>query len=251
MLLHRLRAVNTAPESENKIHDDCIAAAYGFRGGLVPGVTVYGYMTLPALEYFGETWLEQGGMSVRFKSPVYDGEEIAIQGESSVDCRLAITIEGRAVASAWLNEAGSETPEGLEARKLPPHDARPPASHESLAQGVVFGTLVKTLGPEDRPISAPLPSTVGTSSIVHPARMLALSNEVLMSNVVLGPWIHASSEVANHATVHEGETVTVRACVAERFERKGNEFAVLDVVLGAAGRVVQTVRHTVIWRLRV
>ena len=37
---HTLRASNEATESENKIHDDTVAAQYGFRGGLVPGVSV-------------------------------------------------------------------------------------------------------------------------------------------------------------------------------------------------------------------
>ena len=55
-----IRAVNTAADSENKIHDDAVAAEYGFRGGLVPGVTVYGYLASAALEHFGEKWLESG-----------------------------------------------------------------------------------------------------------------------------------------------------------------------------------------------
>lgn len=31
----RILAVNTAPDSENRIHDDAVAISYGFRGGLV------------------------------------------------------------------------------------------------------------------------------------------------------------------------------------------------------------------------
>lgn len=46
MPVHRVRAVNTAPDSENKMHDDRVAAQYGFQGGLVPGVTVYAYITV-------------------------------------------------------------------------------------------------------------------------------------------------------------------------------------------------------------
>ena len=51
-----LRAVNTAPDSENKMHDDRVAAQYGFRGGLVPGVTVYGYMTVPSWSMRPSGW---------------------------------------------------------------------------------------------------------------------------------------------------------------------------------------------------
>src|ERR1022692_568496 len=73
---YRVRARNTAPDSENRIHDDRTAAAYGFRRGLVPGVTVYGYLTVPVIRRFGVDWLERGGMRVRFEQPVYEDEEI-------------------------------------------------------------------------------------------------------------------------------------------------------------------------------
>ena len=42
---YTVKARNTSTSSENKIHDDAVAKTYGFRGGLVPGVTVYAYLT--------------------------------------------------------------------------------------------------------------------------------------------------------------------------------------------------------------
>ena len=39
-----ITARNPATDSENRIHADDVARRYGFRGGLVPGVTVYGYI---------------------------------------------------------------------------------------------------------------------------------------------------------------------------------------------------------------
>jgi len=49
----RVTARNTAAQSENAIHDDEVARQYGFRGGLVPGVTVYAYLTHPLVEAWG------------------------------------------------------------------------------------------------------------------------------------------------------------------------------------------------------
>ena len=66
-------AHNYADESSNKIHSDEVAGAYGFRGGLVPGVGVYAYMTVPAVAALGKDWLERGTMSGKFVKPVYDG----------------------------------------------------------------------------------------------------------------------------------------------------------------------------------
>jgi len=51
--VYRVRAHNAATESENKIHHDDVAQRHGFRGGLVPGVTVYAYMTHPVVALFG------------------------------------------------------------------------------------------------------------------------------------------------------------------------------------------------------
>ena len=42
---YRVEAFNASKESENKIHDDAVARRFGFKGGLVPGVDVYAYMT--------------------------------------------------------------------------------------------------------------------------------------------------------------------------------------------------------------
>ncbi len=49
---HTLKGYNDAAESANKIHDDRVAAQYGFRGGLLPGVTVYAYMTYRLMQLF-------------------------------------------------------------------------------------------------------------------------------------------------------------------------------------------------------
>ena len=250
-MMHRVRAENTAPESENKIHDDRVAAAYGFQGGLVPGVTVYGYMTLPVLEHFGEGWLERGAMNVRLKAPVYDGEDVAIEAHTTDDGRLEISLEGgRATGVAWMETADRpQTLTDYPMRPMPLEGDRPDASHETLAQGAVLGTLTKMLILEEARVSAPLAAAIGESRIAHPAILLSLSNELLIRNVVLGPWIHASSEVANFSKVHDGETLEVHGRVVEKYQRKGREFVVLDTLLRSGERVVQKVRHTAIWRL--
>ena len=126
---------------------------------------------------------------------------------------------------------------------------RPAASHETLSQCAVLGTLVKMVNLEEARVSAPLPAAICEGRVAHPAILLARSNELLIRNVVLGPWIHASSDVANFSKARDGETLTVHGRVVEKYERKGREFVVIDVLVCAAERVVQSVRHTAIWRL--
>src|SRR5262245_3890932 len=75
-LVHHLVAQNDAVESENKIHDDAVARKFGFQGGLVPGVTVFGYLTWPAVATWGREGLEGGTVTARFAAPAYDGDEV-------------------------------------------------------------------------------------------------------------------------------------------------------------------------------
>ena len=77
---YRLKARNTSTQSENAIHHDDVAKRYGFGGGLVPGVTVYAYLTHPLVEAWGPAWLERGTSSVRFTRPLLDGDETVIAG---------------------------------------------------------------------------------------------------------------------------------------------------------------------------
>src|ERR1700704_2277472 len=91
---YRVSAFNTAHASENQIHDDAPARRFGFGGGLVPGVDVYGYMThMPVLRW-GRAWLERGTAECRFFKPVYDGDTATVTaGEDAAG--LEIIVESR------------------------------------------------------------------------------------------------------------------------------------------------------------
>ena len=57
---YRVVARNPASASENRIHADDVAQRYGFQGGLVPGVTVYGYACHALVQALGPGWVERG-----------------------------------------------------------------------------------------------------------------------------------------------------------------------------------------------
>ncbi|MGA3043745.1 MAG: MaoC family dehydratase [Bryobacteraceae bacterium] len=226
----RVVARNTAPDSENRIHDDQTAAAYGFRGGLVPGVTVYGYLTVPVIRHFGEDWLARGAMRVRFLQPVYEGDEVVVTlSGSDVAASLA---DGTVCASAEVSWPEDPPPSPDLYPEAPLPADRPPASPQSLTPGRILGTLYVNL------------------PLADPAALLTLSNHLLMQNVKLGPWIHAASEVRHFSLVRDGELLSVRGRIADRFERKGHRFVVLDILVVAGARPIQYVRHTAIYELR-
>lgn len=77
-------AFNTHPDSHNPIHSE-EARSLGFDGGIVPGVTLYGYLVTLLVEAWGEGWLEGGSISIRFTKPVYDGDDITCLLDTGLD----------------------------------------------------------------------------------------------------------------------------------------------------------------------
>jgi hypothetical protein len=279
-------ARNTAADSENKMHDDRVASEFGFRGGLVPGVTVYAYMTVPIVGRFGLDWLERGSMKVRFLQPFYDGEPVVVRAAmtSGPDSTIVkVTAERETGELCATGEASLSSVPGVglpspieetenHSEAPSPHaEHRLPATREALSPGTVFGVIEETLDlpsiaaflldqiEERLPVyyshSVPSlsvngPYAYGPGPVAHPITLLSLANRILVQNVKLGPWIHASSELVNYHLAHDGETITVRGRIHDSFERKGHEFVVLDLVLSSGETIVQKVRHTAIFNPR-
>ena len=117
---HTLTAHNDAAASTNKIHDDTVARQYGFRGGLVPGISVYAYMTYPLVHNFGAAWLTQGTARVQLAKPIYEGDQVTVTGtvnavaESGMHFDLAsMNSEGVAcgIGTATLPTASNPSPD--------------------------------------------------------------------------------------------------------------------------------------------
>lgn len=240
-----VRAVNTAVDSENRIHDDLIAAEYGFHGGLVPGVTVYGYVASAAIKRLGPEWLRCGAIDVRFFKPFYEGEEVEVT-IAEEEGRTKLEAGARVSAFAWIDDKSLSADYPAEQSI----SDRVEASSKTMHPGILLGTLEKTLDLAQPGVSAPLDAFVGAERFAHPAIILGLANEILMHNYILGPWIHASSEVRNASPARDGEHLQVRGKIVDAYERKGHEFVVLDVAILSGARLVSRLRHTAIWLLR-
>lgn len=254
---HRVSAFNIAASSENKIHDDAVAARFGFAGGLVPGVAVWGYMAHLPVARWGRRWLEAGRGDCRFLDPVYDGCEAVASARSEGD-ELVIEIEsgGRRCASgrASLPDTviAAPTLPGERAPPPPSADERPPASEHSLAEGLWLAIRPITI--DDADALQWLDDLRETDPIyrrerlTHPATLLRVANAVLVQNVRLGPWIHVGSTVQNHAAIPWGAAVGAEARVVRNHEHKGHRFVELDILVTIDGeKVAAQVAHTAIW----
>ena len=264
---YRVKARNTSSNSENKIHDDDVARRHGFRGALVPGVTVYAYLTEPLVAAFGAAWLERGTASVRFTRPVMDGEELHAAGAVTArDARGATaTVTGSTAAepqAATLNAtlpAGAPTPVNLVLyAHAPLPEPRPDATREHLLGLETLGTPVSCYDEAAATewlerVGDPLPLYRGRDGWVHPAFFLDQANRALRQNVRLGPWIHTGSVIRHLGGARVGEALATRGRVRSVFEKKGRELVELDLVIvagtGTRPRPVAHVLHTAIYRL--
>jgi hypothetical protein len=255
---HHVRAHNAATASENKIHDDAVARQHGFSGGLVPGITVFGYLTAPVVRAWGERWLERGSMSARFRRPIYDGDDVTVGGMLDGETADVEARDGadEVCAHGTARLAGeAPTPSLVEYPEAPLPAQRLAPTPEGLAGLDVLGSLEAGFHAERHDETAAL---IGDDfpiyrelGVAHPVWLLYFANALLASNVDLGPWIHTASAVSNLGLLHDGERVSVRGRVARLSERHGHQMVDLDVLMVAAGgRPVMHVLHTAIYKLR-
>ena len=138
-------ALNTAPDSENRIHGDELAKEYGFEGGLVPGVTISAYLVHPLVELWGKNWLDSGYANCRITSPLYDGEAFDVETDIVAPSRANTTLVRRnGVISAHAEVTLTDqlpTPPILRKDKLTDLDYKAPNSPST--PGIVLHTLCR------------------------------------------------------------------------------------------------------------
>jgi acyl dehydratase len=255
--LYRVEAFNASKESENKIHDDAVARRFGFRGGLVPGVDVYAYMTHLPVQRWGRAWLERGIAECRLLKPVYDGDTAvvtAIEGAAGLDLRIESHGEVCVTGHAGVPSERVTHPPAFSEAPVTPAE-RPPADETTLAVGTrlaidPFRVTDEYAAQYLRTVreTAPL---YARENLVHPGTILHIGNWVLRHNVVLGPWMHVGSTVQHFAAAHIGDELSAHAVVTANYERKGHRFVELDVLV-YAGRKTPIARlgHIAIYRPR-
>lgn len=256
-------AYNPATASENRIHSDEIARQYGFRGGLVPGVTIYACMVEPAVRAWGLPWLSRGEASVLLRKPVYEGGAFRVCVEEGESIRCSV-LDPDGVLCAEGSVSLPDEPQPPPVRRgdppAPEKDARPDATRSALEQlrGDGMGALHwvwrgEGEGARYRADLADMPDLVrpDRAGWAHPGFTLGLANWVLSANVSLGPWIHVESRVRHHAPLALGSAVVVEGRVRDLFEKRGHEFIDLDVeIYDEADAPLLSCFHRAIYRLR-
>ena len=260
--LYEVRTHNPSAHSENRMHSDDVALAYGFKGALVPGVTVFSHMTQPLVAKHGVDWLTRGCAEVAFAKPAYEGELLSVHSRhaATANSYVLTCVNEQGVELAGMSAQLLDAPPAADARAaIEPAAAtgeRPEVTWELMAVGEPFpsfkwepardGNLEWCADARDElPIYRE-----GAAPLLHPGFVLRQANLVLRNRFTLPAWIHTGSRIAFHAAMRAGETFDVRAIPEEKWRRKGHEFVRLYVAILRDRRVVAEILHTAIFQPR-
>lgn len=251
-------AFNSAKASENKIHDDATAKRFGFRGGLVGGVHVYGYMSHMPVARWGAAWLERGTGEARFGKPVYEGDIAEVTAfEDAAGMEIQVNSVGVLCATgrAGLPASAPAMPRIDDFKAVAARDHRPPADETSLKVGDWLGMRPLAITPEyqaqDKEETRETLTLYMEQGLVHPVTVLRCCNWVLSHNVVLPAWMHMGSTVQNLGIARLGDTLSARAVVTKNYEHKGHKWVEVDaLVLANETRPIARVTHIAIYRPR-
>jgi hypothetical protein len=236
-------AFNQVPESENRIHSDDVARRYGFRGGLVPGVTVTAYLCHPAVAAWGMDWLAHGRARVVVNTPLYDRKRFRVEIEDASERAYeGVLIDEEdtrcATGRAELPETVPDPPRMRGDPRIGEEFRRPRASREVMEELRERGMRALyarwNAGAE---ITGYLRDTSAMPKLLrsdgggyaNPAFVLGLTNWALSANVGMDAWLHLQTESQNHRPIPRESELIVESAVANLFEKKGHEFVDLDV----------------------
>ncbi len=253
-----------SPTISNPIHSTEVAAQYGYRGALVGGVTVYGWLTPVIVEALGERWLSDGWADVRFRRPVFPGDELTARAELRGDALATVAMVNDDGANAIEGEAGVGEAPWLGELTLPvrrlaeeAEDALPPLTLDSAPVGQdlrpmpVFWSLQDAQAwatDKQRDTSA---RWTGPDAIAHPSWLAARMTPLIHHSYNYGPAIHTRTQVQHMAAARVGQLFTVAGHFLKAYEEKGHHVAVVDgVILDEGNTEVARIRHTTIFRIR-
>jgi len=234
---YRVKAFNTAKQSENKMHDDTVARRFGFSGGLVPGVDVMAYMMHLPIKRWGRDFLERGLIEARFVKPVYDGEDAVVTGAEAGGV-LSIEVESHGEVRATGTASLPASRPSIVLDDFKPVAAvaeRRPVTANSYELGQWLGTMPRAwIGDDARDYLVDIRETdpiYAREGFGHPGLLQRVMNKVLVDNAILGPWIHVGSRMQLLAAARSGDELTARARVTGNYEKKGHRFVELDALI--------------------
>jgi len=258
-------ALNTAPDSANEIHGDDMAQRFGFKGGLVPGVTISAYLIQPAVTAWGMDFLTRGAAHVRVTSPLYDGERFQVNILTQTNDRYEAELirpDGSVSASTEVDlpELAAAPPARKQDPIVAPDFVGPPASIDMFTRLQQEGCVAYRhhWGAKHRMQhylrdDSLMPEILtGQDACANMSYLLGISNWILAGNAYMNPWVHLETTSQNYGAVPRGTNIIAEMRIVDFFEKKGHEFVDADVAMfdESDDACLMTVRLRAIYRLR-
>lgn len=274
-------AFNQVPHSANEIHGDKVAKDFGFKGGLVPGVTVSAYLLHPAIEAWGLDFLSRGHANVRVGSPLYDEDEfeveievetelskVASEQENTTSFKAKLTrAEGMVSANAEVRLATLEQlaaapvmrGDSIANEDTPAVEATPDNMaklRESGCHAVKFhwrdGHEMKAY--LHNPMDMPQLLRVGGDGggYANMSFILGCSNWILARVAHMNPWVHLETTSQNFAPIPIDTKLIAEMEVLDFYQKKGHEFVDVRVNLfnARSGKCYSAIDLRAIYKLR-
>jgi acyl dehydratase len=241
---HRFTA-RVVEEAANRIHSDDVARQFGFSGALVPGVELFARLTTPLVAAWGEEWLSGGRIDVRFRRPVYDGEELLVEVRDGG--LTAAGPEGEVRCVGTVGRTGSRPDlAGLDEVPRPAGMVEDPVvgPFPSVAEQVTVEQNEWYLDAVGEPLAL-----YREHSLAQPAMLLKAVHRLLTRNVVLGPWIHTASDCTFLGPARLPALITSHGRVTAVGRRGAHDEVRFDALVLADGEPVLHTRHTALYRL--
>jgi hypothetical protein len=230
-------ALNSAADSPNAVHGDG-ARQYGFRSGLVPGITLLAY-ACESLRLSGdEPWVRSGYVKLAYRRPVYDGDPITVEVADSgaTGASVALRAHDGHVAASGAAALGDARYSGRRpaAVREPAHSHPIEMTGANLVEIETLRSTIETVTPQDVAedfAGFGLDPSWYLARDVAPLACVAktyfpFSDANFVRN---GPSLLVENELLVLRTVRLGEPLTVRGRIDRLFTRSGRRYVTTEL----------------------
>lgn len=255
------RAVNTAPDSKNRIHSDDGASEYGFKGGLVPGIATFSYACEALRWTQGDEWTDHAYVNIAYRKPVYDGDliQVAVSNSAAQSGDVRVTNQAGQVCAdgTFASQAtGSFSDSDEQLPEIPPPAAILPLTGTNLVAAEQLASVPVVL---DQAECVEYLNALGLDPawyVEHQVAQLGFlarqyTRLIAATYERVGPAIHARTELLVVRPPHFGETIGIRGRVDRVFRRKGHGFWTFEMAwVDGDGHTCLRAFHTGIWDVK-
>ncbi|MCC2611869.1 MaoC family dehydratase [Neorhizobium sp. Rsf11] len=249
------------PRYKGSIHDDAVARSRGYKAALVPGAFVYGHISRLALHAWGKDWTVRGGMGVRFRRPVHNGDHLVmragpLQDEGSI-CRAEVSVmneDGDEVAAGWIGlpEDSPDLPDMSRLAAIARPEIPPPVEAGDLSRGMPLTTANRILTDVDFKASlrafGEADPFYEREAVVHSGCLMRLAmGDTNNSFRFPTPVVLTGIETQHFAQARPGQRLAVVGAVAGAYLRKGKHYLESEEFMLADGKLVARFLRTQIY----